>query len=496
MTAITKAFTAIADAAVDPDSPVTTSLVTALRDNSTHLREWLGAAYTAGAVQDHDHDGLNSALIDVGPNLVRNGSVESGAAGWTRTAYSGGTLTTASGSTNRHGLKALQVTSTVLANGGGEAIMSSFIPVGEGDTILFRGWAWASVANISVKVQAVWYDYAYAQISATDLVSLTNTPTAATLYRDAVAVPATAKFLRLKQIGGVPATGTATGTVYFDGWAANDWPIAQEFILAGAVGRAQLKTTTGSGSVAVTTTASYSLAGGSYAWWTAGSDGNVGYTTGFGDGNTAAGTIGLRNSEGFTRTWYVDERYVQASPPYDLGNGDVPLFVWALVDGAGNIQGTQIAPDPTWAYHGPTNISPESWRGGVPVRRYPMVDGEPLARALKDPARVAAILSGEATVEYVEQEITPAWKNIDMPVVPHPFLGIDRGGCTVVLVDPVGLITERLALIHGDQGAREVRDLLLGGYLRLDNVPLDAKGPPGVMCARAYFTRHGEIRRP
>ena len=45
MAAITKAFTAIADSAVDPDSPVDTALVTALRDNTTHLREWLGARF-------------------------------------------------------------------------------------------------------------------------------------------------------------------------------------------------------------------------------------------------------------------------------------------------------------------------------------------------------------------------------------------------------------------------------------------------------------------
>lgn len=489
MPAITKVFTAIADAAVDPDSPITTSLITALRDNATHLREWLGAAYTAGAVQDHDHDGANSALIEVGPNLVRNGSHESGSAAWTFSPYTGGTIAVASGSTNRHGQKALAITSTVLANGGGDAIANYYIPVGQGDTILFRGWIWATVANVSAKVQAIWYDDAKAQISVTDSQALTNTPTAATLYRDAIAVPANAKFMRLRLIGGNPATGTATGTVYFDGWAVGDWPAHQQYILAGAVGQAQLKTTTGSGSVAVTTTASYSLAGGTYAWWTAGSDGIATYAVGFGNGDTAAGTIGLRNTEGFARNWYVDERYVQSSPPYDLGHGEVPLFVWALVDAGGQVVGSQIAPDPTWAYHGPTNISPEAWRGGVPVRRYPMVDGQPLGCAMRDPDRLAAILSGAASIEYIEREITPFWKNVDMDVVPHPFLGVDRTGCTVVLVDPVGLITERLALIHGDQGAREVRDLLLGGYLRLDNVPLDAKGPPGVMCARADFTR-------
>jgi len=75
MTAITKSFTAIADSAVDPDSPIDTALVTALRDNTTHLREWLGASYYAGAVQDHKHDGTDSALVANRGAPIASGSV-------------------------------------------------------------------------------------------------------------------------------------------------------------------------------------------------------------------------------------------------------------------------------------------------------------------------------------------------------------------------------------------------------------------------------------
>ena len=63
MTAISKAWVAIADGAVDPDSPIDSTLMTGLRDNDIHLREWIGASYEAGAVQDHNHDGVNSAPI-------------------------------------------------------------------------------------------------------------------------------------------------------------------------------------------------------------------------------------------------------------------------------------------------------------------------------------------------------------------------------------------------------------------------------------------------
>ena len=53
-----KSFTIIPDADIDPDSALTSSLFTRLRDNDIHLEEWLGLSFVAA--QDHDHDGVNS----------------------------------------------------------------------------------------------------------------------------------------------------------------------------------------------------------------------------------------------------------------------------------------------------------------------------------------------------------------------------------------------------------------------------------------------------
>lgn len=61
MPAPTKNFTVIPDSDIDPDSPVTTGLMTAIRDNAEHLEEWLGKDYTAAA--NHTHDGVDSALL-------------------------------------------------------------------------------------------------------------------------------------------------------------------------------------------------------------------------------------------------------------------------------------------------------------------------------------------------------------------------------------------------------------------------------------------------
>jgi hypothetical protein len=61
MAAPSKNFTAIVDAQIDVDSPITEPLMTAFRDRDQHLEEWLGGSYTAAV--DHDHDGVNSKLL-------------------------------------------------------------------------------------------------------------------------------------------------------------------------------------------------------------------------------------------------------------------------------------------------------------------------------------------------------------------------------------------------------------------------------------------------
>ena len=73
MVAPSKVFTVLPNSDVDPDSPVSTNLMTSLRDNDIHLEEWLGDGFTAA--QDHDHDGINSAKVDAN-DLLNLGAVQ------------------------------------------------------------------------------------------------------------------------------------------------------------------------------------------------------------------------------------------------------------------------------------------------------------------------------------------------------------------------------------------------------------------------------------
>ncbi len=70
MAAPTKSFITIADSAVDPDSPVTTTLLSALQGNDENLNSQLiGETSPFVAAQKHNHDGINSALILGGLSL-------------------------------------------------------------------------------------------------------------------------------------------------------------------------------------------------------------------------------------------------------------------------------------------------------------------------------------------------------------------------------------------------------------------------------------------
>lgn len=68
-------FDTIADAEIDPDSPITTGLLNKYRNRDDHLEEWLGKSFVAA--EDHDHDGVNSKGIFVGTavfDLSRTGA--------------------------------------------------------------------------------------------------------------------------------------------------------------------------------------------------------------------------------------------------------------------------------------------------------------------------------------------------------------------------------------------------------------------------------------
>lgn len=68
MPAPSKSWVVVSDTQVDADSPLDTVLMTGLRDNAVHLKEWMGSSFTPAV--DHDHDGINSKSVVLAAGAV------------------------------------------------------------------------------------------------------------------------------------------------------------------------------------------------------------------------------------------------------------------------------------------------------------------------------------------------------------------------------------------------------------------------------------------
>jgi len=160
------------------------------------------------------------------------------------------------------------------------------------------------------------------------------------------------------------------------------------------------------------------------------------------------------------------QRYITASPPFDMGDGAVHGFLFLKLDAAGNILGHYLADVPPWGYNGPTVIRAD---------KIDRKTGKKYRKILK-PRSMEEYMDG-ATPEYIHEEITQDIKNADMALIPHPFTLED--GETVVLVDPMDGRIEKLLQLQN--AGEEIAAAIYDGYFRPDNAALARKGPPGVM---------------
>ena len=231
--------------------------------------------------------------------------------------------------------------------------------------------------------------------------------------------------------GVVTGTNIASGTITGGNIAGST--ITEGNIAGGAIHRAQLSTATASGNVGIASNqnATYSLVGGSFAWWTpsaggvqTGSSGQAtNWVTFGGGGGEGSGVIGVSNNEAYdgsnsNNTFYIQENYINSSPPYNFGEA----FIYVAYDSQGKIIGISVALDPTWAHHGPHSIVPTHWsKAGKPLVYQDMLDGVIFSEAMKDKARRLAYLKGELKKERGEVEITIDYKDADMHTHPHPF---------------------------------------------------------------------------
>lgn len=183
-------------------------------------------------------------------------------------------------------------------------------------------------------------------------------------------------------------------------------------------------------------------------------------------------------------TWYANQTYVTASPPYDLGDGEIPLFAFALVNAAGDILSTWVAQDPPWANNGPTNIAPDVRNeDGEKFKRVRVLEADSkgteatIKQAALDVARKVKKLKPTDTLVEVLLPLDQTWKNADMDLFPHPFQ-VNTGETVVLLDTQAPLFAKLLELQQAGESASE----LIHEWMTVDNKELkNRKSPPGVM---------------
>lgn len=231
-----------------------------------------------------------------------------------------------------------------------------------------------------------------------------------------------------------------------------------------------------------------------------------------------------------TQQAFQTTEYLQASPPYDLGDGEVPLFIFLLLDASGHPRVSYVAPDPPWmgkqkqvlktsrllaevladpdGEHTPKQQTPT---GTLPAKTkleayLEELDGN--AEAVQGMKRLAArVVPGmppeemkelltslaelEASVWRPEPE-TQESKNRRMKDIPHPFIGNELkknpiyGKLTPVMLDPMDKNTHRLLLLH--QAGENVNALFHDKHIEIGNTHIEGrKGPPGVMIVSHKF---------
>ena len=266
--------------------------------------------------------------------------------------------------------------------------------------------------------------------------------------------------------------------------------VAESNLAGGSVHQGQLSTATASGNVSAGPNGgvSYTLTGGNFAWYSMsgsyydnGSDYGVWVV---GNGATSAGTLGFQNfpvaSAGGTITVYINETYVNSSPPYTEG----PLFVYMGFNKAGERTHICVAPDPTWAHHGPTSLIPHFKEKGLGYRNIRMVDDVPcsvIARDVKHPL-FKRYLSGDT--HEVAVPIDLKYKDSDRDLEPHPWhhTPSDTQFC---LLEPGSDLMVELHQIYQDSDADNVRKIV-EDYVKVGAVT-DKNAPKGMVIRRAQW---------
>ena len=273
---------------------------------------------------------------------------------------------------------------------------------------------------------------------------------------------------------------------------------------AAAVGQSEIKSTTASQSVVINIGVRLYIAptGGTYtlSWYLGG---NVNVLQLIANGSTYAPRVGVWNSSsGSSYTAYLYSRYIQSSPPWNLGNGDVPLFVMAVIHKTtGKILATYVAEDPPWYAHGKHNLSPSGHiekELGIWGKDFRKIltgnDPDMSVQEYQNKLKKVKEMSGKKREAILKRKFTHAEKNADMRSVPHLFdlSGFNKNDYKIVMIDPTSDFLEDLMYLNQAMDYSDgdsVSQLLDDGFIEIKD-EITKSGlivPPGIIPVKARW---------
>ena len=211
--------------------------------------------------------------------------------------------------------------------------------------------------------------------------------------------------------------------------------------------------------------------------------GSSGYQSRVGVDETTAGmTIDVR------------QRSIDSSPPFDLGDGNIPLFIYAEIKNDGTIGRVSTSRIPPWAYNGPTRVRPDMWKmdkeGNLNDKKLIVSDLELIMERYNRHTIMKTAIPPEDDItkfteddfkRYSEHTITVPVsmsrknKDIDIPGLNQPFSS-HTDVKEVILLDPPD--TGRLEEMFKQDV--DIGRLIVDKHIEISNRKLSRSTPEGV----------------
>ena len=270
--------------------------------------------------------------------------------------------------------------------------------------------------------------------------------------------------------------------------------VGQSELAANSVGQSELKDTYGNVSTTSTSSVMLTLPGGTYGFypqlycsdpartsqWAYG-DISASYVTGSTPLTRMSLRLSLASGSAFGRQYYFT-----ASPPYDLGDGEVGQFIFALIDNTTReVIALYNAPEAPWHYNGKTDIRGKLHSNGKKYRIIKDLSNMPFAydSIKEDKGKLSEYYAALKESPSIREEITQDILQRDMVDIPHPFQGNDLSGKTIVLLDPVSDLNHEIASMHRSQPEFNLGKLIHEDYFKISNEALPRVTPHGIITA-------------